>query len=160
VVGANIVADIGDWNSGRISAEEFWDKLGFNGGTLVGGWIGGRASCAAFNYGFVRLGWLNRTLTANEMAEVQSIADRFNVTIDVVGSRAAGRGRNVETNLPKGKGRFTRSDIDFRFDTRDSRAGEIIEALKGVGNGAGSAGMKWGPEPTYPPCIRFVPKAQ
>lgn len=40
----------------------------------------------------------------------------FQTTIDVVGSRGAGKGRNIDTDLPFGKGIGTRSDIDVRID--------------------------------------------
>ena len=43
------------------------------------------------------------TLTAAEEAEIQAIANRYNTTIDVVGSRAAGQGRNIASDLPVGK---------------------------------------------------------
>jgi hypothetical protein len=105
------------------------------------------------------------TLTAAEEAEVQALANRYNTTIDVVGSRAAGQGRNIGTNLPVGKDPpglpgTTRSDIDFRIDTSHPQASELISDLQKVGNGAGSAGTKWGTNqrPTYPPVIRFSPK--
>jgi hypothetical protein len=80
------------------------------------------------------------TLTAAERAENQAIADRFKTRIDVVGSRAAGRRRDVESAFPVGKGPGTRSDIDFIIDGQvdiDTR-GALTDALRQVGNGAGS----------------------
>ena len=100
------------------------------------------------------------TLTAEERAEIQAIANKHRTTIDVVGSRAAGEGRNIGSDLPVGKGPGTRSDIDFRIDTSHPQADELISDLQRVGNGAGNAGTKWGPNqyPTYPPFIRFTPQ--
>ena len=56
------------------------------------------------------------TLTEAEREALQKIADLFQTTVDVVGSRGAGKGRNVDTGLPFGKGVGTRSDIDVRID--------------------------------------------
>ena len=100
------------------------------------------------------------TLTAAEAAEIQAIADRYGTTIDVVGSRAEGLGRNIETDFPVGKGWWTRSDIDFRIDASDPQVKDLIDDLNGVGNGAGSAGTQWSTKDynTYPPYIRFSPK--
>jgi hypothetical protein len=100
------------------------------------------------------------TLTAAEAAEIQAIAKKYNTTIDVVGSRAAGEGRGLGTNLPVGKGKGTRSDIDLRIDTSHPDAAKIIEECNKVGNGAGNASMKHGTDhrPTYPPFIRITPE--
>lgn len=100
------------------------------------------------------------TLTKQEMDEIQAVADKHKTTIDVVGSRAAGEGRNVETDFPVGKGDNTRSDIDFRIDTEHENVGELISDLKAVGNGAGSASRRHGTNhrPTSPPFIRTKPK--
>ena len=70
------------------------------------------------------------------------------------------RDENIETNLPVGKGWGTRSDIDFRIDTTHPQLDQLISDLKKVGNGAGSAGMRWSTteRATKPPCIRFAPK--
>ncbi len=99
------------------------------------------------------------TLNAAEAAEVQGIANKYNTTVDVVGSRAAGKGRNIGAKLPVGKGPGTRSDIDFRIDTNHPKVLELIQELKNVGNGAGSAGLKHGinQRATRPPIIRFAP---
>ncbi|SRR5258708_717045 len=101
------------------------------------------------------------TLTQTEREEIQRIAEKYNTTIDVVGSRADGKGRNVETNLPVGKAPLgkTRSDIDFRIDASHPRAKEMIEELKKVGNNAGSASKEFNTNdrPTEPPYIRFSP---
>jgi RHS repeat-associated protein len=107
---------------------------------------------------------LGSTLTAAERAEIQSIAHEFNTTIDVVGSRAKGRGRNINSMFPPGKhidgGPPTKSDIDFRIDADHDRVDELIDRLNNVGNGAGSAGKQWSFQayPTEPPFIRFFPK--
>ena len=106
------------------------------------------------------------SLTASEVAEIQALAKKYNTTIDVVGSRAAGEGNNIGTNLPVGKqikgGPPMRSDIDFRIDAAHPQAEALIQELQKVGNGAGSAGLDWttnpltpGGRPTEPPFIRF-----
>lgn len=51
-----------------------------------------------------------------EREALQKIADLFQTTVDVVGSRGAGKGRAIDTDLPFGKGSGTRSDIDVRID--------------------------------------------
>jgi len=50
-------------------------------------------------------------LTPQEAEQIQRVADNYNTEIHVVGSRAGGRGRNIDTDLPVGKGEGTRSDI-------------------------------------------------
>jgi RHS repeat-associated protein len=97
------------------------------------------------------------TLTAVERAEIQAIANQFKTEIRVVGSRAAGRGRNVGTNLPVGKGPGTRSDIDFIIDGQVdiSARGALTDALRNVGNGAGSVISPRGF--SSPPHIVFTP---
>ncbi len=102
----------------------------------------------------------NGALTVAEKAEIQAIADKYHTEIDVVGSRAAGTGRNVETNLPVGKGANGRSDIDFPIDASHPQLKDLIKDLKAVGGGAGSASTKYSTadRPTQPPLIRFTPK--
>lgn len=106
------------------------------------------------------------TLTKAERAEIQAIADKYDTIIDVVGSRAAGGGRDIDTNYPVGKNTAdsspTRSDIDFRIDTRHPKVLELIEELRRVGNGAGSASTDHGTNhrKTRRPYIRFVPKSR
>jgi hypothetical protein len=100
-------------------------------------------------------------LTEAEATAIQRIANKYNTKIDVVGSRAAGGGRAIETTLPVGKelGK-TRSDIDFRIDTSHPEAAKMIEELKAVGGGAGSAGTEWSTtdRPSYAPVIEFRPE--
>ena len=55
-------------------------------------------------------------LTETEREALQKIADLFQTTIDVVGNREAGKGRNIEIDLSFGKEVGTRSDIDVRID--------------------------------------------
>jgi hypothetical protein len=102
------------------------------------------------------------TLTESERAEIQAIADKYNTQIDVVGSRAAGEGRNIDTDLPVGEGEGTRSDIDFRIDGGHPAVNDLIEELKAVGNGAGSASLKYiyNFRPTKEPFIRFTPQGR
>jgi hypothetical protein len=107
--------------------------------------------------------WLTlpaNSLTQAEVAEIQSIATKYGTTIDIVGSRAAGEGRNINTDFPAGKGRLTRSDIDFRIDTNHPRVNELIDDLRNVGGGAGSASIRHGTNhrPTVKPFIRFIPR--
>ena len=94
------------------------------------------------------------SLTANEVVEIQTIADKYNTTIDVVGSRAAGKGLNIETNLPMKisvpAGEPYRSDIDFRIDAAHPEAEALIKDLNNVGNYAGAAGTKWSSNPATP----------
>jgi RHS repeat-associated protein len=103
------------------------------------------------------------TITPSELAEVQAIADKYKTTIYIVGSRAKNRGRRVFTDLPMGKdgleAPLTRSDIDFRIDAAHPKAAALIEDLKKVGNGAGTAGAKWSTKDreTYPPYIKITP---
>src|SRR5690606_5475291 len=92
------------------------------------------------------------SLTAQECAEIQAIANRYNTTIDVVGSRAAGQGRTINTNFPQGQkpvpgGPPTRSDIDFRIDAGHPQVDDLIGALQRVGNNAGTAGSQWSNNP-------------
>jgi hypothetical protein len=98
------------------------------------------------------------------MAEVQAIAKKYNTTVDVVGSRATGNGRNIDTNFPVRKdvpgGPSTRSDIDLRIDTKHPQVDKLIEELQCVGGGAGRASLKHGTDhrPTFPPFIRVTPE--
>ncbi|MDO8526734.1 MAG: hypothetical protein Q7T03_03490, partial [Deltaproteobacteria bacterium] len=78
-----------------------------------------------------------RTLTPSEIGDLQSIANKYNTEINVVGSRAAGEGRNINTGFPVGKGSGTRSDIDVRVSGQaviDSH-GRLADDLKNMGNG-------------------------
>ena len=98
------------------------------------------------------------TLTPREIRELQDISDRFGTNVDVIGSRAAGRGRNIDTDLRVGKGSGTRSDIDVRIDGQkdiDTRGG-LSDAVSDVGNGAGSVASSTG-LPSNPPVIKFRP---
>jgi hypothetical protein len=101
-------------------------------------------------------------LTESEAAQIQAIANEFQTNIYVVGSRAAGRGHNTETNLPIGHDVIrTRSDIDFRFDALHPRANDLMTALRGVGNGAGTAEPQFNTNdpnrPIYRPYLDFYP---
>jgi hypothetical protein len=74
------------------------------------------------------------TLTPDELEELQKIADEFGTIIEVVGSRAEGRGRNIDTSLPIGKGEGTRSDIDVRIDSEIDilTGGALSDGLKNI----------------------------
>jgi RHS repeat-associated protein len=99
------------------------------------------------------------SLTSEEAAELQAIADRFGTQVDVIGSRAEGAGRDIDRpDLPPGKGPGTRSDIDVRIDGQvdiDTR-GALSDAVSGVGGGAGSVASSTG-LPSDPPAIVFRP---
>jgi len=103
---------------------------------------------------------LGGSLTKLEGKELQAIADRFKTKIDVIGSRAADKGRNInDPNLPVGKGPGTRSDIDVRIDGQVDidTGGALSDAIRGVGNGAGRVSSSTG-LPSKPPVIDFKPK--
>jgi len=100
------------------------------------------------------------TLTPEEVSQIQKLADEYNTQIDVIGSRAAGRGRNINTDFRapsdiKGQ----RSDIDFRYDGRIDieTDGRFWKALTSVGNGTGSTAYDAGPGGSKPPVIEFRP---
>lgn len=104
------------------------------------------------------------TLTEDEVKELQEIADKHNTPIDVIGSRAAGKGRNIgKPNAPAGKGEGTRSDIDVRIDGQadiDSSGGlsaDVSNASGGAGSVASSAGNII---PSQRPVIQFRPGAK
>ncbi len=99
------------------------------------------------------------TLTRAESQTIQSIATKYDTTIDVVGSRAAGKGRWINTKLPVGKGKLRRSDIDFRIEGQadiDS-AGRLSGELSNMSGGAGNIYSSSGTAGTTPPFIRFEP---
>jgi hypothetical protein len=76
------------------------------GACAVGGHLLGKGLGKVIQAAFLRAATARGggTLTATESAELQSIANEFGTQLDVVGSRAAGQGRNVGTNLSVGKG--------------------------------------------------------
>ena len=98
------------------------------------------------------------TLTEAEQEALQQIADLFQTTIDVVGSRGAGKGRNIDTDLPFGKGTGTRSDIDVRIDgqreidLRGALSDALYNDVPGVSVGPRLLGG------SRPPCIEIKPK--
>jgi hypothetical protein len=100
-------------------------------------------------------------LTNAEGLELQSIADKFNTTFFVVGSRAQGKGRNIgQPHLPIGKdSAATRSDIDVRIDSQAdiNSGGRLSHAISNASNGAGSPMPLIGQSPN-PPAITFKPR--
>ena len=68
---------------------------------------------------------------------------------DWVGSRAVG-------------GPNTRSDIDFRIDSAHPAAFDLVDELRAVSNGAGSASLRYAYNfrGTKPPFMRFHPKSE
>jgi predicted transglutaminase-like cysteine proteinase len=80
------------------------------------------------------------TLTETELEQLQNVAKKYNTEIKVVGSRATGDGRNINTNNPVGKGPGTKSDIDvlidkqLEIDTRGQITDDIINLTGGTAN--------------------------
>jgi predicted nucleotidyltransferase len=84
----------------------------------------------------------SKTLTVDETEELQGIADRFNTPLVVFGSRARGEGRDIDRlDLPVGKGKGKRSDIDVLIDGQVDidTSGALSNAIAEVGNGAGKS---------------------
>jgi hypothetical protein len=71
---------------------------------------------------------------------LQNVAKKYNTEIKVVGSRATGDGRNINTNNPVDKGPGTKSDIDvlidkqLEIDTRGQITDDIINLTGGTAN--------------------------
>jgi hypothetical protein len=104
------------------------------------------------------------TLTNGEAAEIQGLANKYNSQIDVIGSRAFGKGRKIRSNLPVGKDPpgqpgTTRSDIDFRYDgqVEINHRGGFTDELREVGKGAGAPSFSSGPGNSRAPVIEFRP---
>ena len=119
------------------------------------------------------------TLTPGERIGLQRIADKYNTRIGVGGSRAAGRGRNIYTDLPVGKDPIdapgtTRSDIDVlidgradlesyvrsraRHDVDGSQVVTLSDEIRALPGGAGSvASTTLGLRPPTTPYILFSP---
>jgi hypothetical protein len=102
----------------------------------------------------------NGFLTATEVNELQKIANKYNTTFYVVGSRASGKGRNVNLpHLPASKGPGTRSDIDVRIDGSADiySGGRLSHDIANVSGGAGKSMVIIGNE-VKPPAIIFEPR--
>lgn len=82
------------------------------------------------------------SLESKDVSDIQTIANKFGVRIDVGGSRAQGRGRNIERHdFPADKDpgdNRTRSDIDFIVDVTHKDFPRIMSELRPIGGGAGS----------------------
>ncbi len=116
-------------------------------------------------------GWLSRYaakrsvatggLSSAEKKALQGVADDFDTTLDVVGSRAAGRGRGVGTNRPVGKGPGTRSDIDVRIDSQIdiNTGGRLSDALKNIADGLVDVRPRL-PGGSHSPLIPIKPKGR
>lgn len=101
------------------------------------------------------------TLTPAELAELQAIADRYKTEIHVIGSRAAGAGRNIETDLPVGKGPGTRSDIDVRISGEADIAsgGYLSHDIANFSGGAAKIHDPGLPQiPSRSPVIKITPR--
>jgi hypothetical protein len=99
------------------------------------------------------------TLSPFERNALQGVANEFDTTIDVVGSRAAGRGRGVGTDLPVGKGPGTRSDIDVRIDSQldIDTGGALSDRLKDLKPGLVDVRTQL-PGGSTPPVIKVTPQ--
>lgn len=100
------------------------------------------------------------TLTKDELDAFSRIADKYDVQLDIVGSRAAGKGRHIHTDRPVGKSSDQRSDIDVKVDGQaviDSR-GQLADDLKNIGDDPNLVQVlnKFGD--SYPPVIIIKPK--
>jgi hypothetical protein len=95
-------------------------------------------------------------LTESEAKALQDVANKYKTDIYVVGSRGRGEGRNIDTDLPVGKGPGTRSDIDLKVNpdldprTHGRFSSEIYNTVPGA-----SVMSRHGN--TDPPYIRFSP---
>jgi len=102
-------------------------------------------------------------LTNEERSALQKVANDFNVELDVVGSRAAGKGRRINTDLPVGKdspGIRTRSDIDVKVDGQaviDS-GGRLADDLKNIGDDPNLVQVLNKVGNSRPPVIKITPK--
>lgn len=99
-------------------------------------------------------------LTAGEARELQAISTRYKTTLYVVGSRASGKGRNIQwSHLPSGKGPGTRSDIDVRIDGQADilSGGRLSHDIANVSSGIGKSMVLIGNE-AAPPAIKFSPQ--
>jgi len=185
-LGQDLLGDVeAPWNDGQLIGNSlahgtFFSDIGTGAealpGTLARGWnalgsIGSNpqgladvTNVLALSAAGGAVGMTGRggTLTAAERTQIQAISDNYNTAIDVVGSRAAGKGRNINTDLPVGKGPGTRSDIDFRVDASHPQVNALIADLRTVGNGAGRASTRFSTtaRPTRPPFIRFTPSSK
>lgn len=111
------------------------------------------------------------TLTAAEVEEIQAVANATGAEIDVIGSRAAGRGYNIDaTHLPTKNTAPNaplaelRSDIDFRYSTPGGpgspQTKDLVNRLNRVSNGAGAASYPdKAPLSSYGSVIEFRPNA-
>ena len=100
----------------------------------------------------------NGTLTAKERFELQVIVNHFNTRLYVMGSRAEGKGRNIDyVFYPVGKGPRTRSDIDVLIDGQldIDTGGALSEKVSDVGNDAGEPKPWHREEWIKPPYIIF-----
>jgi RHS repeat-associated protein len=98
------------------------------------------------------------TLTKVESDALQKVANKYNTRIDVVGSRAAGEGRNINTDLPVGKGPGTRSDIDIRINGQANidSGGRLADDILNI-NGTSIINEGLPIRPSYDPVIKIKP---
>lgn len=102
-----------------------------------------------------------KSLTKAERKELQDIANKYDTELEVYGSRARNEGRNINNkDLPVGKGKGTRSDIDVKIDGQkdiDTRGG-LSNDVSNVGNGAGSPRPKITGQNSDGPTIKITPR--
>ncbi len=103
----------------------------------------------------------NGSLTPEEEEAIQEIADKYDTPIDIVGSRGSGKGRNINTDLPPGKGEGTKSDIDIKIDPEVDikTGGRLSNDLKNIGNHVNVGPRNpYDSNDPYPPFVRINPK--
>ena len=116
------------------------------------------------------------TLTPEEAAEIQANADKYNTNIDVVGSRAASRGRNVQPicRLARGQINVVILISDTMLATRrqrtlgqtsreweearEARAPDIARRIERRNRPLSASSKKYDNQLCYPPiyCVRLI----
>lgn len=76
-------------------------------------------------------------LTSAEAKSIQKAVDDIGSDLYVVGSAASGKRRNINSNLPIGKGKNTKSDIDYVTNNLKAKKGFDNAGLPGVDPGHG-----------------------
>jgi RHS repeat-associated protein len=93
------------------------DYAGYYLGRFLPEGTGDAVNAASSGGGEIVGGWgddLEKALTPDELAKIKELAAKHDTEFDIVGSRGDLRGRNIDTDLPVGKGEYSRSDIDIK----------------------------------------------